>query len=78
MDDPKLIAYLEEQYKILARNVNEEAFEEIWEFFPKAVNANKLPIALVQEIIKSLKILRIKGRMGERTWKKVALSFGDF
>ncbi len=42
------------------------------------MNANKLPISLVENIIKSLKILRTRARISERTWKKIALSFGKF
>ncbi len=33
---------------------------------------------MVEEIIKSLKILKLKSRIGERTWKKIALTFNDF
>jgi len=47
LDDKRIIEYFEEEYKILARNINEEAFEEIWEYFPKAVNANKFQVAFV-------------------------------
>jgi hypothetical protein len=42
------------------------------------VNSNKLPIAIVEEIIKSLKILKLRNRIGERTWKKIALTFDEF
>lgn len=60
LDDERLVGYIIEQYKILARNVNEEALEEIWEYFPQAVNANKFPISFVEEVIKSLKILKTR------------------
>jgi hypothetical protein len=35
-------------------------------------------VAFVERVIKSLKILKIKNRMSERTWKKIALTFDKF
>jgi hypothetical protein len=58
-------------YKSLKRNIDEHAFEHIWEYFPKAVNHNLLNIELVQSIILTLKKLYKQERLNPQFVRKV-------
>lgn len=73
-----LLIYFDEQYRALSRSVNEETLEEIWQHFPDAVNKNKLPPTFVQDVLQSLKTLRKRNKISERTWKRISSTFPKF
>lgn len=77
-DNFHLLHYFDEQYRNLSQNVNEQTLEDIWQYFPDAVNKNKLPPSFVEQVIKSLKILKSRGKISERGWKKFESTFNKF
>ena len=65
-------------YNILKLNVNDSAFEKIWKNFAPVVNRGYLDVNFVQEVIKTMKILRKKGKFAERVWRNVRINFKEF
>lgn len=65
-------------YKILCTNMNEVSFEKIWKHLPFVVNKGYLKIDFVEEVLKTLKILRKKNIFPERIWIPLKKSFQEF
>ena len=75
LDSVQLMKYFEETYRLLQRNIYDETILEMWEYIPKSLNANKLPISFVEEMIKTIKILRKRGKFSEKIWKIMMITF---
>ena len=69
---------LSEMYDILKLNINEITFEKIWEYLPETVNMGYLKIHFVEEIVRTLEILKRKNMFPERIWKTLKSSFREF
>lgn len=47
LDDARMVNYFEENYSYLERNISLDNFADIWQYVPKALNANKYPVLFV-------------------------------
>jgi hypothetical protein len=75
LDDARILNYFEENYSYLDRNINLSNFADIWQFVPKALNANKYPILFVEKLIKSFRRLKLTNQINERALKVFHMSF---
>lgn len=66
-----MLVLFEKSYASLKSNVNDICFEKIWAYFPECVNKGRLRVALVEEIITTLQILRKSRYMSEVIWKRI-------
>lgn len=69
---------MEESYKFLRQNINEVAFEKIWKLMPEVMNKGHLRVGFVEEVLKTLKILRKKNLFSERVWVQLRGNFTRF
>lgn len=73
-----LLYYFDEQLRFLSSSyglVNLEFIEYIWQYFPEAVNKNKLPPNLIDEFIKALTREKQRNKISENKWKYFELTF---
>lgn len=75
---PELENALTTMYKVLSRNINEVSFEKIWKNLPVVVNRGYLQIEFVEEIMKTLRIMRKKDLFPHRIWMPLKNSFQSF
>ncbi len=73
-----LLHYFDEQLRFLSASyglVDLEFIEYIWQYFPEAVNKNKLPPSLIDEFIKALTREKQRNNISENKWKYFELTF---
>ncbi len=68
-------AMIRESYAAVKRHINDICLEKIWLHVPESLNAGRLQIGFVEDVVTTISILRKGGNMGEVIWHKIKPTF---